>query len=54
MTDDTLRPDPNDRPEQVKPEYSGENTPQRQADVPGSAPTGVRPSAPGRRPLFRS
>jgi hypothetical protein len=52
MTDDTMRPEPSDRPEQPIPQQSSNDAPQQQADA-SDAPVRARPSGPGRRPLFR-
>jgi hypothetical protein len=48
------QPNLNDRPEQAKPDQSGQEAPQMQAGGgSATAPPGQR-ATPGRRPLFRS
>lgn len=60
MTDDTIRREPRDRPEQTAPKQSGNDVSQQEPGAsaePGRggqplAPAG-QPPAPGRMPLFR-
>jgi hypothetical protein len=54
MTDDKIRPNPSNRPEQAKPKQLGQDSQQRQAGVPDAPAQQVQTSAPGRKPLFRS
>lgn len=56
MTDDKMQPDLNGQSERAMPEQPGQQTQQKQADVPSTA-AAAQPSqraAPGRRPLFRN
>jgi len=48
MIDDKMRPNPDEQPEQAKPEQSDQEAQQSEAITPS------QPSAPGRRPLFRN
>ena len=54
MPDDTMQPGQRDRSEQEMPTRSGDDAPQPLAGVPDSLAQRTQPSAPGRRPLFRS
>jgi hypothetical protein len=54
MTDDKIRPDPSNRPEQARPKQPGQDAEQRQAGVPDAPVQEGQPSTPGRKPLFRS
>jgi hypothetical protein len=54
MTDDKMRPKPNDRSEPAMPEQSGHDAQQQQAGVPDAPARGGQPPARGRKPLFRS
>ena len=56
MTDDNLRPNANDRPEQNMPEQEmpEQTSQQAQQNRPSSAVQPERRVAPGRKPLFRS
>lgn len=51
MTDEKRQPDAANRPEQKKPEQTGDQTPESQV-VPASHPT--QHVAPGRKPLFHN
>lgn len=51
MTEDKIKSNPNDRPEQAKPGLSDREI--QQGEVSAPAESGQR-AAPGRRPLFRN
>lgn len=53
MTDDRIQPNPTDRPEVATPEQAGRDA-QQPTNIPGAPAQGGQPSAPGRKPLFRS
>lgn len=54
MTDDKMRPEPNDRSEPAMPEQPGQDKQQRQVDLPDASAQGAPTQPRGRKPLFRS
>lgn len=53
MTDDTIRREPRDRPEQTAPKQSGNDVSQHEPGASAEPGRGGQPPAPGRKPLFR-
>jgi hypothetical protein len=54
MTDDKMRPAPNDQREPAKPKQSGQDTQQRQIDPPDASAQDAPHPPRGRKPLFRN